>query len=190
MLRPVEIVNGISGCLRLLRLDPAGAAYFDNTAAAAWRSFRVLLLALPAYALIRTLTYERYDSAVSTLETILIEALFYVAQWCLNPVIAFELARFFALRRDYPRYVAAINWMSLVQLHVAIPLVALAGFAPAWQGAISMVLLLLAMICTTVTARLVLGAGWAMAFGLFVLEIVAGELLRALVDRALGFVHV
>lgn len=189
MLTVPEIVNSVRGTLRLLRFDPAGVAYFDNTTEALWRSFRVMVVAAPVYAAIRYLSYEEYTVEASEFEVALVETLYYVIQWFLYPVIAWEIARFADLRRNYPRYIASVNWINLMLLSFGLGVSLMREIAPLMNVGFAIGFWLLLAIWFMAAARLMLGASWGLVLGLFAVDIFVSELMSGVVHNALGLVR-
>ena len=127
MLSAAEITRGVQGALGfLLRRDPAAPLHFDNTMEACLRSFRVMALAAPLYASISLIRYERHVAA-DKMEIAAVEALHYVVDWLLFPVIFYEIARRRGWLDRYPRYITALNWINLPAMVVAI-----AGWPSRW----------------------------------------------------------
>ena len=103
MLSAAEITRGVQGALGFLWRDPAAALHFDNTMEACLRSFRVMALAAPLYAIYLLLSYSNVTSSADEMEIALVEGLHYVVDWLLFPVIFYEIARRRGWLDRYPR---------------------------------------------------------------------------------------
>jgi hypothetical protein len=183
---PLEIYNGTRGALRLLRFDPAGAAFFDNTVEAFWRSFRVMVLVAPVYLLLRVIYYEGRTTGASDAEIVIVETLRYLIEWFFFPVVMHELAGFLDLRRNYLRYIAALNWINVPLILVALVVAGIGALVPAMFPALSIGLQLLLFIWFCAATRLVLGASWGLTLGLFLISIASTILLQMAVQGMLG----
>lgn len=120
MLTLREIAHGVLGAWRLANFDPTGMAYFDRSLHGVWRSFRVAVLVAPAQALLSYLDYAAAPSA-GALHTALLEAIAYVVGWTAFPLAAAYLARAIDRDAEYPGYLVAYNWATILQMAVLLP---------------------------------------------------------------------
>lgn len=187
MLGAAEIARGVSGALGLLRLDPAAAFQFGASAEAALRSFRVALLVAPLYALWRALSWQNLSSPASGAEIVAAEALNYAVQVMLWPVLSWELARFLGCAERWPRYVAALNWMNLPQIVLALGAAAVSEVAPPLVGAaVEWGLQILLFFWFVAATRLVLDLGWGLSFALLALSFFASQMVQLALHIGLG----
>ena len=162
--------------------------HFENTLEACLRSFQVMILAAPVYALYVTVHYLQTSVDADPLEIGFVEALHFVVDWLLYPVIFFEVARRRGWLERYPRYIASLNWINLPILIVVLVFEALASLA----GANAMISVLGVALQAAIfywlmmAARLMLGVGWGMATVLLIVNWVPSYLLLVLVNRILG----
>ena len=103
----------MQGAFGLLRRDPAALLAFDNTMEACLRSFRVMAVTAPIYAIYALIHYAGTTVAIEPVEVFVVEAMSYVIQWLLYPVIFHEVARRRGWLDRYPRYIGALNWTNL-----------------------------------------------------------------------------
>lgn len=190
MLTPLEIYNGTKGALRLLRFDPAGAAYYANTAEAFWRSFRVMVLVAPFFLLLRVLYYDDRATVAGDLEIVIVEALRYLIDWCLFPVIVLELSRWLDLRRNYFAYIAALNWINVPLILVALVVTAARELVPQFFAALSIGLELLLFIWFCATTRLVLQTPWGLTLALFLIWNASSIMLEMVVQSLVGVARI
>ena len=120
MLSAGEIARGMQGALAFLQRDPAAPSYFENTAESCLRSFLVMILVAPLYAIVLTILYSNVTTTAEGWEIVGVEALRYVVDWLLFPVIFFEIARRQNWVGLYPRYISALNWVNLPLMVVAV----------------------------------------------------------------------
>ncbi len=177
----------MQGALGLLKRDPAAPSYFDNTREACVRSFQVMILVAPLHAALMLIRYAGVTAMADDLEIVLVEALRYVVEWTLFPVLFYEIAR----RRNwlglYPRYIAALNWVNLPAMIVAVIGVVVAIVMPPLPGELIRVgLQALFFYWFLVTARIVLGVTWPIAGLLLIVNWVPSLFLSLIVDRYLG----
>ena len=66
MLSAGEIARGMQGALGFLQRDPAAPSYFDNTAESCLRSFQVMILVAPLYAVVLMILYSNVTTTAAT----------------------------------------------------------------------------------------------------------------------------
>jgi len=125
MLTLAEIVRSAGAAWALFRGDPSGMRRLDVSVDGFWRSFAVVLLHLPALAIVYAAERQAIiDRSAFTAETFPL-ALFlashlarHVVGWFLQPAVLALLARPFGLSRVYAPLVVARNWASLIAMVV------------------------------------------------------------------------
>jgi hypothetical protein len=147
-----------------------------------------MILAAPVYALYVAVHYVPTEVAADAIEIAFAEALHFVVDWLLYPVIFYEVARRRGWLDRYPRYIGSLNWINLPILIVVLvfeslalligPNALISVLGVALQGAIFYWLLM--------AARLMLGVGWGTAVVLLIVNWVPSYLLLVLVNRLLG----
>jgi hypothetical protein len=188
MLSSAEIARGIQGAIKFLLRDPTAPSHFDNTIEGCLRSFRVMFLAAPVYALYLVIHYMQTPVTADETEIVFIESLHFVVDWLLYPVIFYEIARRRGWLERYPRYISALNWINLpILLSVTIfecialligPSVLLSLLGIALQGGIFYWLI--------TAARLALGVNWGLAVVLLIVNWMPSYFLLIIVNRLLG----
>jgi len=181
-----EIARGTQGALGFLRLDRAAPLHFDNTMSVCLRSFRVMILVAPLQAVLLLLRYSNLTYAVDDLELVLVEALHYVVDWLLFPVIFYEVARCAAGS-------TVIRATSAPQLgepaghdHRPDRAVDRVGDADRRRDSMRLGLQLFILYWIVATTRMTLEANWPVSVMLMVLIWLPSELLSLVVDRFLG----
>jgi hypothetical protein len=186
-----EIARGVQGALGFLQRDPAAPQHFDNTMEACLRSFRVMALVAPLYAIYLLLYYSNVVDTADEWEIAFVEGLRYVVDWLLFPVIFYEVARRRGWLDRYPRYIGALNWINLPAMVVAIVGLAISAVAPAAIAIIvDLGLRALFFYWFLMTTRMALGVNWAISIVLLVVNWVPSLFLSLLVARYLGVVPV
>jgi hypothetical protein len=188
MLGSAEIARGIQGAIKILLRDASAPLHFDNTPEACLRSFRAMVLAAPVYALYIAVHYMQTALAADEVEIVFVEALHFVVDWLLYPVLFFEIARRRGWLERYPRYIAALNWINLPILIVVLvfEMVASLAGANAMISVLGVALQAAIFYWLLTAARLMLGVGWGMAVVLLIVNWVPSYLLLVLVNRLLG----
>lgn len=187
MLSVAEIARGLQGALGFLKRDPAAPGHFDNTLEACLRSFRVMAVSAPFYALYVLINYASVNFEADTVDVVFIEAIRYVVEWLLFPVIFYEAARRRGWLDRYPRYIGALNWINLPATVIAAAAVAVELVAPpAVAVVIDIGLRALFFYWFLVTTRMTLGTDWMMSVVLLIVNWVPSFLLSFLVARYVG----
>ncbi|WP_428685934.1 hypothetical protein [Reyranella sp.] len=187
MISTGEIARGMQGALALLKRDPAAPSYFDNTLEACVRSFQVMILVAPLHVTLMLLRYASITSTADDLEIVLVEALRYIVDWLLFPVLFYEIARRRNWLGNYPRYVSALNWVNLPAMIVAVIGLVLATLMPPLPAELIRIgLQALFFYWFLVTTRTMLGVGWPVATLLLVVNWVPSLFMSLIVDRFLG----
>ena len=191
MLSAAEIARGVKGALGFLQRDPTAPHHFDNTMEACLRSFRVMALVAPLYAIYLLIYYSDVTVTADETEIILAEAIRYVVDWLLFPVIFYEAARRRGWLDRYPRYIGALNWINLPAMVVVIAGQGLSSVAPAAVAVvIDLGLRALLFYWFLMATRMALGTTWPISVVLLIINWVPSLFLSFLVDRYLGVVPI
>ncbi len=189
MLSASDIARGVQGSLRFLRRDPGAPYYFANTFEACLASFRVMALAAPIYALYIWIYYSGVDTGADTVEIVAVEAMHFVVDWLLFPVLFYEIARRRQWLDRYPRYISALNWINLPVLLLAVIALSILTLVPRAVGQLLEVgLQFLFYYWFVMATRLSLGVGWGISILLLIVNWMPSLLLSLVVDRLLGVV--
>jgi hypothetical protein len=177
----------VQGALGFLRRDPAALLSFDNTMEACLRSFRLMAVTAPFYAVYSLIRYANLTVTIDTGELIAIETMSYVINWLLYPVLFYEVARRRGWLDRYPRYIAALNWTNLPGIVIAIAAIVIKMMVPnAIGGILEIALQALFFYWFLVITRLSLGADWAIAVVLLAVNWIPSFFLLIIVDRYIG----
>jgi len=190
VLSAAEIARGVKGALGFLQRDPAAPQHFDNTMEACLRSFRVMALVAPLYALYLLIYYAGVTVTADETEIVLAESVRYVVDWLLFPVIFYEVARRRGWLDRYPRYIGALNWINLPATAIAVVGMAIESIAPAVAIVVDLGLRALFFYWFLMTTRMVLAVNWPIAVVLLFVNWLPSLFLSLLIARYLGLVSV
>jgi len=189
VLTRAEIARGTQGAFRLLQRDPAAPTFFDNAFDACLRSFWVMALVAPLYALYVLISYSNVTVTAEPGEIAMVEALRYIVDWLLFPVVFYEIARRRRWLDRYPRYIGALNWIALPAMGALLVDAVVASIAPSpFPMIFGLFVQALMFYWIAMTSRLVLGVDWLMAALLLVVNWVPSFFLSLIVSRFLGVV--
>ena len=188
MLSAAEIARGVQGALGFLQRDHAAPLRFDNTMEACLRSFRVMALTAPLYALYLLIYYAGVTVTADETEIVLAEGVRYVVDWLLFPVIFYEVARRRGWLDRYPRYIGALNWINLPATAIAVVGMAIESIAPAVAIVVDLGLRALFFYWFLMTTRMVLAVNWPIAVVLLFVNWLPSLFLSLLIARYLGLV--
>ena len=191
MLSAAEIARGVQGALGFLQRDAKAPQHFDNTMEACLRSFRVMAVVAPLYAIYLLIYYAEVTVTADEMEVVVVEAMRYVVDWLLFPVIFYEAARRRGWLDRYPRYIGALNWINLPAMVIVIVGQAVSSVAPAAVALIiDLGLRALLFYWFLMATRMTLGVSWPISVMLLVVNWVPSLFLSFLVDRYLGVVPI
>ncbi|HEY2610412.1 MAG TPA: hypothetical protein VGI94_06360 [Reyranella sp.] len=186
-----EIARGVQGALGFLKRDATAPQHFDNTMEACLRSFRVMALVAPLYAIYLLIYYSDVTVNADGVEIAVVEAMRYIVDWLLFPVIFYEAARRRGWLDRYPRYIGALNWINLPAMVVVIVGQGLSSVAPAAVAVvIDLGLRALLFYWFLMATRMALGTSWPISVVLLIINWVPSLFLSFLVDRYLGVVPI
>jgi hypothetical protein len=188
VLSAAEIARGVQGALGFLQRDHAAPLRFDNTMEACLRSFRVMALVAPLYALYLLIYYAGVTVTADETEIVLAEGVRYVVDWLLFPVVFYEVARRRGWLDRYPRYIGALNWINLPATAIAVAGMAIESIAPAVAIVADLGLRALFFYWFLMTTRMVLAVNWPIAVVLLFVNWLPSLFLSLLIARYLGLV--
>lgn len=187
MLSSAEIAQGSQGAIKFLLRDTSAPAHFDNTLESCLRSFQVMALVAPLYALYLFVHYAQVTTVAEDWEIAFIEAMRFVVDWLLFPVIFYEIARRRGWLERYPRYISALNWINFPAVILLLASELVAAVAPAtFTALLQLGLQVVFFYWFMMTTRLALGVPWLLAAVLMVVNWVPSYFLSVLVNRLLG----
>lgn len=187
MFSAAEIARGVQGALGFLRRDPAAPLHFDNTAEACLRSFRLMVVVAPLYVIKVLVDYSDVSVTADEVEIFFAEALQYVIEWLLFPVIFHEIARRQGWLDRYPRYIGALNWINLPGMVIVLVCLPIIYLVPLGLGQLIKIGLQgLFFYWFLLTTREVLGTSWLLSAMLLIVSWVPSIFISFLIARHLG----
>jgi len=118
-----EIVYSLYGAWRLARLDVTGMEVFDRSVAGFWKSFFAAVLVAPAYLAMVLIELGDMTTTAGPLGIFIVQSLVYVIVWLAYPLIMFYLTDQIGRAEKYIGFVVALNWASVIQMLVFLPVV-------------------------------------------------------------------
>jgi len=174
------------GAWRLARLDAGAMAWFDRSAAGAWRSFWAMALTYPGVLLLLALRSTSGEPwQLPEPQSILVESISYVIGWTALPLIMFELCRWLKREEQALDFIVAYNWGQSLQIVASIAVAVIASeLTPAFAGVLQFALLLALSGYEWFIARVALRAGSLVATSVVLLDLVlsmtVGEVTQSL----------
>ena len=187
MLSSAEIARGSRGAVKFLSRDVSAPLHFDNTPESCLRSFQVMIVVAPVYAVYLVVHYMQVNSTADEVQIALAEGLRYVVDWLIYPVIFYEIARRRGWLERYPRYIASHNWINLPAVILLLISELVAALVPPGAAALLQIALqALFFYWFMMATRIGLGVNWPIASVLLVVNWVPSYFLSVLVNRFLG----
>ena len=177
---------GLSGAVRLVKLDTQGFDYFGDTAADFWRSFLAAALVAPLFLLYLVIRYVESDTGGSFPIYIAAQILAYVITWLAFPLVILNLAPVLQKEDKAVRYLVAYNWLSVIQNGVYLPVVMLGitgTFAQDLSNFLAMIALIWVLGITLFVTRKALEVPLGTAAGIVVMDLLLGVLVEVLTSR-------
>ncbi len=196
MLSGSEIARALQGCWLLFRNRPEGMRYLDQSLEGFWRSFAVIILVTPMFALSTLSERKLLLEEANILPENFPDGVFWLAQftrlamdWVTLPLVLAALAKPIGITRGYVPFVVARNWSSLlVSLPYAVgaALYVVGVIAPGIMVLFSLATLLVVIWYQFVVARITLQGTIATTIGVVVLDIVLSLLIGEISGRLWG----
>ncbi|MEX0852443.1 MAG: hypothetical protein WD036_04055 [Bauldia sp.] len=190
-----EIARSLNGAWLLFLDRPNAIRLFDASYQGFWRSFQAIILIAPVYA-VTILADRRILLAGASADATFNEMAFMAAKWLALafdwitlPLLLAALATFLGIRRNYPAYIVARNWSTvlIVLPFAAIALIDLSGLLSSEVLFFPSVLALaIALRFSYLIARRALAVGVEVAIGFVVLDFLVSLALARLISRLLG----
>ncbi len=197
MITIAEVQRSLLGAWGLLLGRRDAMRSFDTSSEGFWRSFQVVFVIAPVYAVIAVADWQ------AALETTPPDAglpfsvqSFWVSRvlllgldWVTLPIILAALAGFLGIKQRYGAFIVARNWSNLLGIlpFGAVALLDLIGLLPGDAILIpSLVALAFALRLAYMVARIALGAAVEIAIGFVVFDFLVSLALARIVSRLLG----
>jgi len=183
---PQEVAAALFGLSRVLRLDPAGLAAFDDRPQAVWNSFKLAFVIAPVYLIQAAVVWAGQPESlqgVAAWRFFVLELIGYALGWLVFPLAMLHVTRWMDRAERWGRFVVAYNWLQLLIGLILLPIVLINATGLLPQGALTAVLVMAGLaflVYDWFIARTALALTGVGAAGIVVLDLV----LTWLVDRA------
>ena len=181
-----NIILGMTGAIRVVRLDARGFDIFGNTSKDFWHSFLGAALLAPIFCLYLAVRYLNSPSEGSFLIFISSQMLAYSIAWLAFPLIMLYLAPVLQRNNQIVGYLVAYNWVSVIQNGIYLPVVILGitGIFPeTFTNFLAMAALMWILGMSLFVARKALQVSFATAVGIVVMDLLLGILIEILTSR-------
>ena len=177
---------GLSGAVRLVKLDTKGLDYFGDTTADFWRSFLAAAVVIPLFLLYLIIRFVGSDTDSSFPAYLVAQLLAYAIAWLAFPLIMLYMAPILQKEDKVVRYLVAYNWLSVIQNGVYLPVVILGitgTFAQGLSNFLAMIALMWVLGMTLFVTRKALEVPIGTAAGIVVMDLLLGVLIEVLTSR-------
>lgn len=195
MLDREEIVRSLTGAWWLFLDRPDAMRFFDVSLDGFWRSFRAVILLIPAYALTalaeRTMILADPIAAIGLSDGafIVVKAVTLSVDWVTLPIVLAVLAGPLGIGRSYTSFVVARNWCAVIAVAPfgVISLIFVLGLISAdAANFLSLAALIVVLRYNFLIARRALNVGVGFALGIVVLDLVVSLAIAVSVGAIFG----
>lgn len=184
-----EIVRSLTGAWHVFLDRPDADQYFDLSVAGFWRSFRAIVLILPAYALSAATTWTTLPASMDTATFFVARTLSLAIDWVAFPIVLALAADRLRIGGTYSAFVIVRNWASVIATapFAVISLAYILG--PIGQevaGTLSLAVLFIILRYNYLIARRVLQVGVPFAIGIVIADFLLSLSIDAGVSSLFG----
>ncbi len=183
-----DAVYGLSGALRMARMDGSGIDYIGRDARSAWASLWALAVIVPGQLILILIGDWPRIAEGTLLGVTAVRALAVVISILGYLLIVESLLRLTLGTQHFARFMAAMNWVGAVQVGIGVPLLLLTQLQMVpLQAAqlIGIVVSLWSLFFQGLAARRSLEVGRLAAAGLVVLDIFTSQFVDSLAEATL-----
>jgi hypothetical protein len=180
-----EIVRSLTGAWHVFLDRQDADRYFDLSVTGFWRSFRAVVLVLPAYVLSTLTAWTTLPAEADENLFILAKAISLAVDWVAFPVVLALIADRLKVSTTYSAYVIVRNWGSVIAtapFGVLALLYVLGLIGQEITGTLSLAILFVVLRYNYLIARRVLQVGVPLAIGI----VVADFILSLAIDAGIG----
>lgn len=190
-----EIIRSLTGAWRLFLDRPDAMRYFDVSVDGFWRSFYVILLILPAYAIIALAERTRIltDSIADDFSGgafVVNKVVTLTFDWITLPIVLAFLAAPLGVSRTYTSFVVARNWGAVLAITPfgLVELLYLIGILSSdIANILSLIILVVVIRFNYLIARRGLGAEAGLAVGVVIADIAISLAIIGFADALVGY---
>jgi hypothetical protein len=188
-----EISRSLTGAWRVFLDKPDAPRFFDLTVTGFWRSFRALVLMIPAYALTAAAEYQALagapDAAFSGSTFVLAKTIASGLDWITFPILLALVAEPLGITRSYPSFIIVRNWGAVLAT-APFALIDIGYVSGAFNedatNIASLIFLIVKLRYDYLIASRTLGAGIGLAVGIVVADFAVSLMIMAIVNGMAG----
>ncbi|MBN8997161.1 MAG: hypothetical protein J0H63_02335 [Rhizobiales bacterium] len=184
-----EIVRSITGAWHVFIDRPDADRYFDLSVTGFWRSFRAIVLILPAYALSAATTWTTLPSSMDTTTFFVARTVSLAIDWVAFPIVLALVADRLRVSSTYSAYVIVRNWASVIATTPFAIISILYILGPIGQevaSTLSLAVLFVILRYNYLIARRVLQVGIPLAIGVVVVDFILSLSIDAGISALFG----
>ena len=188
-----EIARSLTGAWRVFLDKPDAQRFFDLSVNGFWRSFRAIVLMLPAYGLAAAGEYQALVAApnpdFSDAGFVLAKMLAAGLDWITFPILLALVAEPLGITRSYTAFIIARNWGAVLASapFALIDLLYLFGiFSQDVTNIASLIFLIVQLRYNYLIASRALGVGIGLAVGIVVADFAVSVMIMATVSGIAG----
>lgn len=116
-------MTGFYATWRIGLRDPRAISWIDDSIPGVWKSFFAAVLVAPYYAITTWLHLpQEIPDSISLPTLISVEAICYILSWLVFPLLVHSFCQITHREYVFRRFLAALNWSTLVQVVVLLPI--------------------------------------------------------------------
>ena len=180
-----QVAAALYGAWRLLRGDPGGLTFFDQSHEGFYRSFFAAVLVAPGYVILILIHLAGIETQAGGLRILTVETIAYVISWTAFPLLMFRITDAIGRSHAYIVFVVAFNWSKVIQMLIFLPVSAItfAGFLPeVVAGLLNVTATIGILAYQWYITRTSLDISGFAAVGLVVLDVIIGVIITAVSD--------
>ena len=184
-----EIVRSITSAWHVFIDRPDADRYFDLSVTGFWRSFRAIVLILPAYALSAATTWTTLPSSMDTTTFFVARTVSLAIDWVAFPIVLALVADRLRVSSTYSAYVIVRNWASVIATTPFAIISILYILGPIGQevaSTLSLAVLFVILRYNYLIARRVLQVGIPLAIGVVVVDFILSLSIDAGISALFG----
>ena len=180
------IVTGITGAIRIVKLDIHGFAYFGDKNEDFWWSFLGAALLAPIFIIYLTIKYFESPLHDNFLPYIIAKMLTFSITWLTFPLIMLYVAPVLNRNNQVVRYLVAYNWVSVIQNGIYLP-IGILGYIGIFPDPITsflaVVVLMWVLGMSLFVARTGLNISFLTAAGVVFMDLLLGLIIEVITNR-------
>lgn len=184
-----EIVRSLTGAWHVFIDRPDASDYFDLSVTGFWRSFRAIVLVVPAYMLSALTTWTTLPAEIDGGWFILAKTISLAVDWVAFAVVLALIADRLRVGTTYSAYIIVRNWASVIAtapFGIVALLYVLGLIGQEVAGTLSLAILFVILRYNYLIARRVLQVGMPMAIGVVIADFILSLAIDAGISGLFG----